>query len=481
LGESLSTVQKFDTPIEQATTPSLDALKAYSAGRKVLSSTGSAAAVPLFKRAIEIDPKFAMAHAWLGRMYGDTGEADLSAASTSTAYQLRDRASDAERFFITASYDTQVTGNLEKAQQTCELWAQTYPREALPHDMLAGLIYPILGKFEQAVEEAKKAVELDPDFAIGYGLLAKRNIDLERLLEAENTLQRASDRKLEIPNFFFTRYEIAFLKADQAGMEREMVVSHGKSGTEDEISDQAAFVLAYSGHLQKSRSMARRAADLALQAGQRERAALFEAGTALREAFVGNTNAARRSAMTALELSNDRGVQYGAALSLALAGDFSRSQTLANDLEKRSPEDTSVRFSYLPVLRAQLALNHGSPSNAIELLQSAVPHELSETHSSIHAYFGALYPVYVRGLSFLATHQGAEAAAEFQKILSHRGIVVADPIGALARLQIGRAFALSGDKTKAKTAYQDFLTLWKDADPDIPILKQAQSEYAKLQ
>jgi eukaryotic-like serine/threonine-protein kinase len=480
IGESLATVEKYDTPLPEATTPSLEALKVYSLGGKVVSSTGFAAALPLFKRAIEIDPKFAMAYAWLGRMYGDLGEAALSAESTSQAYRLRDRASDRERFWITAAYDTQVTENLEKARETCELWTQTYPRDAAPHDMLAGIIYPVLGKYEQAVDEAKKALELDPDFAITYSLLAKRYLDLGRLPEAEHALQRASRRNLEIPNFLFARYEMAFLKGDEAGMEREVALAQGKSGVEDEISAEEACALAYSGHLQDARRMSRRAVDLAQQAGQRERAALFEAGTALREAFLGNAPAAKRSAAAALELSNDRGVEYGAAFALALAGDSVRSRTLADDLERRFPEDTSVQFSYLAALRAQLELNH-QPSKAIEQLQKAAPQELSETRSSIHGFFGALYPVYVRGEAYLAARQGAEAAAEFQKILDHRGIVISDPIGALARLQIGRAFALAGDKTKAKRSYQDFLALWKDADTDIPILKQAQAEFNRLQ
>jgi tetratricopeptide (TPR) repeat protein len=226
--------------------------------------------------------------------------------------------------------------------------------------------------------------------------------------------------------------------------------------------------------------LARRASDLAQQAAQRDRAALYETGLALWEGFFGNAPAARRSAMAARELSKGREVEYGAAFALALAGDSFRSQTLANDLERRYPEDTSVRFSYLPALRARLALNHSEPSKAIELLQIAVPYDLGAPRSSFHGFFGTLYPVYVRGEAYLAAHQGAEAATEFQKILKHRGIVVSDPIGALAHLQLGRAFALSGDKTKARTAYQDFLTLWKDADPDIPILKQAKTEYARL-
>jgi serine/threonine protein kinase/tetratricopeptide (TPR) repeat protein len=480
VGESLTTVEKHDTPLAEATTPSLEALKAYSAAWKIQSSAGSAAVVPLFKHAVEIDPKFAMAYAALGRMYDDIGESDLSAESTSKAYELRDRASDNEKFFISASYDMQVTGNLEKAQQTCELWAQTYPREMIPHAFLSGIIYPLYGKYEMAVEESKRAIELDPDFAIGYNILAASYAYLDRLSEAESTLQRASERKLEIPDFLVQRYDFAFLKADTAGMQQATALGQGKPGAEDWMSDHEAFVLAYSGRLQQSRRMSRQAEDLAQQAGLRERAALFEAGAAVREGFFGNTTAARQRATTALALSKDRDVEYGAAFALALSRDISRSEALANDLERRFPEDTSVKFSYLPALRARLALNHGEAAKAVELLQPVVPYELGAPHSSAPGFFGALYPVYVRGEAYLAAHKGTEATAEFQKILDHRGIVVSDPIGALAHLQLGRAYALSGDKTKAKSAYQDFLTLWKDADPDIPILKQAQAEYANL-
>ena len=498
VGESLTTVEKHDTPLADATTPSLEALKAYSAASRVLSSTGDAAALPLFKRATEIDPKFAMAYAWLGRVYGDIEDPALSAESTSKAYQLRDRASDREKFYITASYDTQVTGNLEKAQMTCEAWAQTYPRERAPHDFLAGIIYPPIGKYEKAVDEAEKAIDLDPDFAIVYFLLASKYQYLGRLGEAESTLKRASERRLEIPELLVQRYDIAFLKADKAGMEREVALGQRESGTEDYISDHEAFVLAYSGHLQQARMMSRRAVDLAQQSGQRERAALYEIPVALWEAFFGIAPGARRSAMAALELSKELYVEYGAAFALALSGDSFQSQTLASDLERRFPEDTSIRFSYMPALRALLALNHGEPAKAIELLQVAAPYELGAPRCAIHGNFGALYPIYVRGEAYLAAHQGAKAAAEFQKILDHRGIVVSDPIGALAHLQLGRAIAVeaglsrhgeNGDVkpplrpdalAKAKNAYQDFLTIWKGADPDIPILRQAKAEYARL-
>lgn len=481
VGESLSTVEKYDTPLAEATTPSLEALKAYSAAAKVLSSTGSAAALPLFSRAIEIDPNFAMAHAWLGRMYGDLGELVLSAESTSKAYWLRYRVSDREKFWISAAYDELVTGNLEKAQRTCELWAQTYPRDSSPHQMLSGIIYSVFGNYEKAVEDATKAIDLDPDFAISYGILAFSYEYLDRLGEAENTLRRASDRKLDIPDFLVDRFDIAFLRGDKAEMERQVARAEGESGAADWLSDQEALVLAYSGRLQQAMRKSRRAVDLAQQAAQRERAAGWEAGPALWEAFFGNAPAARQGAMAVLELSKGRDVEYGAAFALALSGDSARAQTLANDLEGRFPEDSAVRFSYQPALRALLALKRGEPSKAIELLQIAAPYELGSPPSAYIGFFGALYPIYVRGEAYLAAHQGAEAAAEFQKILDHRGIVISDPIGALAHLQLGRAFALSGDKTKAKTAYQDFLNLWKDADEDIPILKQAKAEYAKLQ
>jgi tetratricopeptide (TPR) repeat protein len=479
VGESLAMVEKHDIPLAEATTPSLEALKAYSLALAVFSSKGDAAALPLFKRAIEIDAKFALAHAYLGRVYGDMEDPARSAESTTKAYQLRDRASDREKFFISASYDLQVTGNLEKAQQTCEPWAQTYPRETGPHRFL-GLIYAVSGKHEKAIEELKKSIELDPDSAIGYPLLASSYAILNHLGEAENTLQRASERKLEIPDLLVQRYDIAFLRADKAGMEREAALGQRTSGAEAWISEKEAFVLAYSGHLQEARRMSRRAVDLAQQSGSREQAALYDVPAALREAFFGNLPDAKRSALAALELSKELYVEYGAAVALALSGDSSRSQTLATDLETRFGDDTGTRFSYLPVLRALLALNHGQPAKAIEQLQVAVPYELGFPRSAIHGFFGALYPIYVRGLAYLAAHQGAEAAAEFQKVLDHRGIVLSDPTAALAHLQLGRAFAISGDKSKSKAAYDDFLTLWKDADQDIKILKEAKSEYERM-
>lgn len=481
VGESLATVQKHDTPLEEATTSSLDALKAYSSALKIVYSTGSLAAEPLFKRATEFDPKFAMAHAWVGRMYDDVGESALSAESTRTAFQLRDRASDAEKLFITASYYMQVTGNMEKAQQTCEAWASTYPRAVVPHDFLSGIIYPAFGKYEKGVEESQKAIERDPDFAVGYLTLAYSYVYLDRLDEAESTLRKATERKLEMPDYSVLRYDIAFLRDDKAEMARQMSLAQMKPGAEDWIANHQAFVYGYSGKLQEAERMSRKATELALQVGHRERAALYEAGAALREALFGNSATAKQDAMAALELSKGRGVEYGAAIALALSGDLSRAEALTNDLEKRFPEDTSVQFSYLPTLRAVVNLEHGKPSNAIELLQIAAPDELGAPGSSFFGFYGALYPVYFRGEAYLAAHKGVEAAAEFEKILRHRSIFVSDPMGALAHLQLARAYALAGNKTKARSGYQDFFTLWKDADSDIPILRQAKAEYARLQ
>jgi len=421
-----------------------------------------------------------LAHADLGIKYSVLGESVLAAESTRKAYQLKDRVSDQERFFIMLMYDRQVTGNLDRARRTAELWAQTYPRNPAAHGLLSGYSTIGAGKFEESIAEAKIALGLDPNHVPEYTSLILSSLYLDRIEEAENALRRASEHKVESPDFTPLRYYINFLRSDRKGMEREMARAIGVPEAEDLMAHSEALVSARSGQLQQARTMSRRAVDLGLQAGQPESAALFETGSAVSEALAGNASAAKRSALAALERSKGRDVEFGAAFALALAGESSRSQAIADDLEKRFPEDTSVRFTYLPTLRALSELARGRPQNAIDTLQSAVPYELSVPGISFRGFFGALYPVYVRGEARLAAHQGAEAAAEFQKILDHRGLVFADPIGALARLQLGRAWALSGDRNKAKAAYRDFLTLWKDADPEIPIFKQAKVEYARL-
>ena len=481
LGESLTTVEKHNTPLAEATTPSLEALKAYSTGWKVAHSEGDAAALPFFKSAVSIDPQFAVAYAALGLMYGTTGESNLAAENASKAYALLNRVSDKEKFFIAAYYDGRVTGNQEKAQQTCETWVRTYDRDVAPHSFLAGFIYPASGKYTRSVEEDRKGLQLDPYEAILYLELAANLVALDRLEDAKSTLRIASDRNLNHPLLLLQAYDIAFLQADKVGMDRAVALAQGKSGAEDWIADHQAFALVYSGHLHEARSMSQHAANLAQQAAHQERAALFLTGPALWQAMFGNAAEARRSAMAALALAKDREVEYGAAFALGLAGDSSRSSSIANDLEARYPEDTALRFSYLPALRGLLALNHGEPSRAIELLRVAVPYDLGQPRSKIQGFFGSLYPIYVRGEAYLAAHQGRQAAAEFQKILDHRGIVVSDPIGALARLQLGRAFAMSGDKTRAKLPTRISSPSGRMPTPSIPILQQAKREYARLQ
>jgi serine/threonine protein kinase/Tfp pilus assembly protein PilF len=478
-GESLATMKQHTTPLVEATTASLEAWKLYSAAWNIGFSEDTSGAVSLLQRAIQIDPKFAMAHAFLGRIYGDTGQSALAAESIRKAYELRDRATDQERFFIEFSYETQVTGNLEAAQRTGESWVQTYPR-VLQAPTLLSAAYQTLGKYERSAELAKRAVEINPNFPFGYTNLAWAYLFLERYGDAESAVRRASERKLAVPDLLVLPYVVAFYKSDRAGMERAAAVAKDSTEAADWMTNIEGSVLAYSGHLQQARTKTRQAMNLSQQAHQQEKAAMFEAGSAIREGLFGNSREARQRAKASLELSKSRDVEYGAAFALAVSGDDAGSQTLANDLEKRFPEDTCVRFTYLPIHRALLALNRGESSSAIEQLQVAAPYDLA-IPCSWFGFFGNLYAPYVRGEAYLAAQRYAEAAAEFQKILDHPGIVFTDPVRVAARLQLGRTFSSAGDRTKAKAAYQDFLTLWKNADPDIPVLTQAQAEYVKLQ
>jgi serine/threonine protein kinase/tetratricopeptide (TPR) repeat protein len=480
LGESLSTVQKLDTPLEQATTPSLEALKALSSGRRVWFTTGEAAAIPFYKRATELDPSFALAYAWLGIASTSIGESSIAAGYTRKAYELRDRTSEPEKYFISAVFHKEVTGNIEKAEQSCKLWIQDYPRSDIPHVYLSGAIYPVIGQYEEAVEEAREAVRLKPDSPISYAFLMFNYTALNRLDEAKVTYRQALERKLKSTFFHFALYQIAFLQNDAAGMAQQVVRSADQPGAEDVLLGLEADTAAYSGRIREAQEFSRRAMDSAERTQEKEPAATYSALSGLREALFGNAEEARRRATLALQRSAGRDVQYGSALALAYAGDDERARTLTDDLGKRFPEDTMVQFNYLPTLRAKLALSRGNVSEAIENLRVAAPHELGQTTFSTYGW-NALHPVFVRGEGYLAAHQGNEAAAQFQKILNHRGIVVNQPIGALAHLGLARAYVLQGDTVKAKTAYKDFLTLWKDADPDIPILKEAKAEYAKLQ
>jgi eukaryotic-like serine/threonine-protein kinase len=483
LGESLATVEKHSTPLPEITTPSLEALKAYSTALKVNLSSGHVAAIPIFRRAVEIDPNFAMAYAHLGLAYSDVGESVRSAESATKAWQLREHASGREKFFISFTYDRQVTGNLESAFQTLELWARTYPRRGNPdpQDLLAGLSTKGTGRWERAIEEARKRVAADPDVVFGYSNLALSAFFVDRFGEAENAVQQAAARKVEMPDSLVYQYNIAFMKGDTEQMDRVVALAKGKRHAEHSVANSQALVQARSGHLQLARRLSSRAVELAQQEGEREAAAAYESAAAVWEALYANANEARTKAIAALALTNGRDVKYAAALALGLAGDSSRSKALADDLDTRFPEDTFVRFTYLPVLRALSAMHRGRPAESVERLQPALRYELAVNGLNLRLYLGGLHSAYIRGESFVAGHQYAEATAEFQKILDHRGIVGADPIGALAHVQLGRTFALAGDTVKAKLAYGDFLTLWKDADSDIPILVQAKAEYARLQ
>jgi serine/threonine protein kinase/tetratricopeptide (TPR) repeat protein len=479
LGESVSTVQKFDTPLEQATTPSLAALKSFSSGGKVANTIGDSAGIPFFKHAIELDSNFALAYAMLGRLYSDIGESGIAADYARKAYVLRDQTSETEKYFISVNFHLVVTGNMEQAAQTCELWIQAYPRAEKPHDFLSGAIYPVIGQYEKGVEEGREAVRLNPDFIFSYTNLMYAYISLNRVTEAKAIYEQALKRKLDHPLFHTALYEVAFLQNDAAGMEQQVAWSAGKPAAEDELLGMEADTAAHSGRLREAREFSRRAVDSAERAEENEPTATYSALSGLREALFGDADEARRLATLATERSAGRDVQYGSALALAYAGDDGRARMLTDDLGKRFPEDTIVQLNYQPSLRAKLAVSRGNASGAIESLRVALPYELGQTTSSTYGWT-AVYPIYVRGEAYLAAHQGNEAAAEFQKIIDHWGIVLNSPIGALVHLQIGRAYAMQGDAAKAKAAYQDFLTLWKDADPDIPILIAAKAEYAKL-
>jgi len=473
LGESLSTMREFDKPVEQATTPSLEALQAYTFGREKMGAEGDfAAAVPLFQRAIRLDPDFSMAYASLGMAYFNLGEQSLGADNTRKAYELRERASEREKFYIESHYHQLVIGDLEKARQVYELWAQTYPRDYVPPNNLSS-VYGVLGQYDKDLVEGREALRLEPGSGLSYANLVVEYLNLNRLEEARATALEAQAKNLDSPSLRLNLYRLAFLQNDAVAMAQQVMWAQGKPGLEDVLLDYESHTTAYFGRLAKARELCRQAVASAARAEKKEKVARYEAGAAMREALFGNPSEARQRAAAALAPSTGRDALYLAALALALVGDRTRAQALADDLAKRFPKGTVVQFSYLPVLRAQVALNHNDVPKAIEALEAAAPFELGNV--------GYLYPVYVRGQAYLLNHQGKEAATELVKIIEHRGIVFNEPIGALAHLQIGRAYAMQGETAKARSAYQDFLSLWREADPDIPILIAAKAEYAKLQ
>jgi eukaryotic-like serine/threonine-protein kinase len=470
LGESLRTVQKFDTPLEQATTSSLEALKAYSLGREATSGSKWATAAPFYQRAISLDPNFAMAHARLGTSYRMLSQPTLASENTRKAYELREHVSELEKFYIESHYYQQATGELDKARQVYELWAQSYPRDwARASGETA--VSSLQGQYEEGLIESREELRLHPN-GDGYYDLIYFYLSLNRLTEAQSMVEEAHAKNFDSPSIRALVYKLRFLQKDATGMSQQVAWATGKPEAETRFLGLEADTAAYSGRLGLARDLSRRAVVSAKQAGAIEVASGYEASVAVTEALFGNLTEARRRASDAIELSNGWYTQSLAALALASAGDAVRSGTLADDLGIRFPVHTVVQSYYLPTIHAQLALSRNDPSGAIEVLHATAPYELSA--------LGQLYPTYVRGESYLAAHEGDKAAAEFQKILDHSGLVANAPIGAVAHLGLGRAYALSGESSKAKIAYQDFLTLWKDADPDIPILICAKKEYAAL-
>lgn len=477
LGESLKTVEKLDTPIEQATTPSLEALQAYSLGRKTMQAGDYTGAVPLLKHSIELDPKFAMAHAMLGTSYHNLGEKSLSAQSTRKAYEQRSRVSEWEKFYIESHYYHFVTGDMEKARQAYELWARIYPREQVPATNL-GIIYQSLGQHEKSLSEFREALHLSPADSLNAGNLVSTLIHLNRLDEAGAAANEALSKNLDSADLRLYLYQLAFLKNDSPGMAQQVSWASGKPGRENVMLYMEADTAAYSGRLANARDFSRQAAISAGLAGEREMEAGCEAAAAVREALYGNAAQARQHVIGTLAKSNGRDSQFIAALALALIGDSAGSKALADDLEQRFPDDTVVRFNYLPTLHAQMALDSGgNGAKAVDSLASASAYELGIPGNA--TFWTNLYPVYIRGEAYLAARQGPQAVAEFQKIVDWRGIVASEPIGALAHLGLARGYALSGDTAKSRAAYNDFFTLWKDADADIPVLQQAKTESSR--
>jgi DNA-binding winged helix-turn-helix (wHTH) protein/Tfp pilus assembly protein PilF len=451
LGESLSSVQKYDTPIEQATTPSLEALQAFTLAMKTAHESGEVKSIPYFKRAIELDPK---------------------------AYELKERVSEPERFNITALYHTAISGDLEKANQTCELWARAYPRDEIPH-LLTGLNYEYLGRDEQAISEDLKAIQLNPDYAVTYSNLMEAYTPLKRLEEAKATYRKALERKLDGPYLHTDMYVVAFLENDAAGMQRQIDLSASMPGAEDWLFSQQSDTSAYSGRLTMAREFSRRAMESARRNDLNEVAAIWRMNAAVREVEFGNANLAREAVEESLRLANTRDSQVLAALVLARAGDSARAQTLADSLEKQFPQSTELNSYWLPSIRAAIQLDRGKAADAIKTLEPAIPFELGYPRPQLEG--GSLiYPAYLRGQAYLLLHQGSAAAGEFQKFIDQRAVVVNCPLGALAHLWLGRAHALEGNVIAATKSYEEFLALWKDADPDVPILRQAKSEFAKL-
>jgi DNA-binding winged helix-turn-helix (wHTH) protein/tetratricopeptide (TPR) repeat protein len=476
LGESLASVHKYDVPLEQVTTPSLEALKAYSLGHKVFDEQGAGSDIPYHKRAIEIDPNFAAAYTVLGVEYASLGETRLAREYTTKAYQLRERTSEREKFAITSFYHSFVTGDLEHAKEVDELWNQSYPRDEASYGNL-GYDYAVVGQYEKAAGLIREALNLNPNNATGYGNLAVTYLFLGRFGEAKATIDQAFGHKLDGPDLRQVLYALALLKRDAKALDEQAAWGKGQPGNEDLMLSLEADTDALSGHLDRAREFSQRATETAKRDHLPEQAADWQAEAALREAFAGNTASAKKAAQAALAISSGRDTK--SMVALALAGDKVGAETLARELKNEYPSDTLVNGYWLPAIRATVALKEKKPAEAIEALRAAEPNELGQVFAYVD--YACLYPAYLRGQAYLAQGQGRAAQTEFQKYLDHRGLVWNCPLASLAHLGLARAYTLQGDTWKARAAYNDFLNLWKDADSDIPILNEAKAEYAKLQ
>jgi len=474
LGESLPSVQKFDVPFE-ATTSSLEALKNYSMALKIKYEKGDVPSIPFLERAVELDPNFASAYSALAIGAGNLGKPSLAVEYATKAYQLRDRVTEREKLGISAAYFHE-TGDVEEVVQAYRQWKETYPRDFVPYGNL-GITYNAMGFYDKALVEYREAGRLRPDNVINYGNLASAYVFLNRFDEAQATLDEALAHKLDGGNLRAWLYMVAFLREDKELMEQQLIWAAGKPGDEEGMLSNQSDTEAYYGRLRKARELTKRAVDLSVHGDSQEAAAIWQIGGALREAELGNLTNAKQGVKAALALSLGRDIKVTAALALARSKDAAGANAILEELEKKYPTHTMLKFYWLPTIRAVLELNRGNSSQALADLQPAGPYELGLAANLI----SNMYPVYVRGQAYLLAHDGPAAVAEFQKMLDHKGVLQNFVIASLVRFQIARAYAMAGDTAKAKAGYRDFLTRWKDADPDIPILKEAKAEYAKLQ